>query len=178
MATLAQAAKSGGRKMTLLGVIAIVLGILAMLTPAVVGLSVARVLGIFVIGAGIARSIWAFQAGSFGKGLVTFALATLTVLSGFVLFANPVVGSALVTMVLTIYLVLDGIVEIAAGLAGGGIWFVLGGAVSILLGVMLWAQYPLAGAWAMGLFIGIKLFFVGVMMLTGGSALRTVGSRL
>jgi uncharacterized membrane protein HdeD (DUF308 family) len=177
MAKLAQVAASGGKKLTVLGVIAIVLGVLAMLAPAVVGLSITRVLGVFVIGAGIARSVWAFQAGSLGKGLLTFALGTLTLLSGLVLFANPVVGSAMVTLVLTVYLVLDGIVEIGAGLAGGGIWLLLGGAVSILLGVMLWAQYPLSGAWAMGLLIGIKLFFVGVIMLTGGSALRAVASR-
>jgi uncharacterized membrane protein HdeD (DUF308 family) len=45
--------------------------------------------------------------------------------------------------------ILDGIFEIAAGFTlTGGAWLVFGGAIPILLGVMIWAQYPLSGAWA------------------------------
>jgi len=37
---------------------------------------------------------------------------------------------------------------------------------------MIWAQFPLAGAWAIGVLLGIKLFFIGLIMLMGGSAVR------
>jgi uncharacterized membrane protein HdeD (DUF308 family) len=50
-----------------------------------------------------------------------------------------------------------------------------GGAVSVLLGIMLWRQFPLSGAWALGLFLGIKMLFSGMMMVTVGGAVRRMG---
>jgi uncharacterized membrane protein HdeD (DUF308 family) len=41
---------------------------------------------------------------------------------------------------------------------------------------MIWAQYPLSGAWAMGTLLGIKLFFVGLTMITAGSAVRSMAT--
>jgi hypothetical protein len=35
-----------------------------------------------------------------------------------------------------------------------------GGVVSVLLGIMIWRQFPLSGAYAIGVLVGIKLFFV------------------
>jgi uncharacterized membrane protein HdeD (DUF308 family) len=65
--------------------------------------------------------------------------------------------------------------EISAGnqrrpLPGSG-WLIFGGVLSILLGAMIWAQFPLSGAFAIGILLGIKLFMVGLIMVTGGSAL-------
>ena len=54
---LAQAAKQGGGSMTILGVVTIVLGILAMMSPMVVGFSVAMLIGIILLAAGIARMV-------------------------------------------------------------------------------------------------------------------------
>jgi uncharacterized membrane protein HdeD (DUF308 family) len=52
-----------------------------------------------------------------------------------------------------------------------------GGIVSVLLGIMIWAQFPLSGVWAIGILLGIKLFFVGLIMLVGGSAMRSMAKR-
>ena len=43
-----------------------------------------------------------------------------------------------------------------------------------MLGVMIWSQFPLSGAWAMGILLGIKLFSIGLIMITGGSMIRKV----
>ena len=166
-----------GRNMTIYGVIAIILGILAMLAPGVTGLSVAMLVGVFVVVAGIVRMIWAFQAGSLGRGLLMFAIGGLTLLVGLALVANPLFATGVLTIVLSAYFVVDGIFEIAAGLqrrpAPGWGWMLFGGIVSILLGMMIWGQYPLSGAWAIGILLGIKLFFIGLIMVTGGSAARS-----
>ena len=56
---------------------------------------------------------------------------------------------------------------IAAGLqrrpGSGWGWMLTGGVVSIGLGVMIWSQFPLSGAWAIGILVGIKLLFIGLM---------------
>jgi len=175
---LKEGAKAASNRMTIFGAIAIVLGILCMMAPGLAGLSVATLLGLLVMAGGVVRMLWAFQAGSFGKGLFVFAIGGLTFLCGAALFANPLFISGLLTILLAAYFIIDGIFEIVAGLklrpgANWG-WLLFGGIVSILLGLMIWAQYPLSGAWAMGILLGIKLFFVGLIMITGAAAVRSM----
>ena len=81
MSDFAEAAKAGGKSMTFFGVIAIILGILSMMMPGLTGVSVIYLLGMIVLGAGIVRLIWAFQAGSLGRGLLMFAVGLLTLLA-------------------------------------------------------------------------------------------------
>jgi uncharacterized membrane protein HdeD (DUF308 family) len=178
MNEFADAAKVGGNRMTIFGVIAIILGILAMLAPVLTGISVIILVGVLVLIGGIVRIIWAFQAGSLGKGLPMFAIGGLTLLCGIVLLAHPLFASGVLTIILALYFVLDGISEIAASVrlrpgAGWG-WMLFGGIVSIWLGIIIWGQFPLSGLWAIGILLGIKLFFVGLIMLKGGSAVRSM----
>jgi uncharacterized membrane protein HdeD (DUF308 family) len=177
MNEFADAAKAGGNRMTLFGVIAIILGILAMLAPVLTGISVIILVGVFVLIGGIVRIIWALQAGSLGKGLPMFAIGGLTLLCGIVLLAHPLFASGVLTIMLALYFVLDGISEIAASVrlrpGSGWGWMLFGGIVSFWLGIIIWRQFPLSGVWAIGILLGIKLFFVGLIMLMGRSPVRS-----
>ena len=128
--------------------------------------------------AGVVRIIWAFQAGSLGKGLLMFAIGGLTLLCGIALLANPLFASGLLSILLAVYFIIDGIVEIAAGMrlrpGSGWGWMLFGGIVSIWLGILIWRQFPLSGVWAIGILLGIKLFFVGLIMVMGGSAVHSM----
>jgi hypothetical protein len=75
-----------------------------------------------------------------------------------------------------LYFIVDGVAEIAVGLGTKRGLFIFAGAVSILLGVLLWAQFPLSGAWALGILLGIKLLFIGLIMIMGGSAARSMAA--
>jgi uncharacterized membrane protein HdeD (DUF308 family) len=169
---------TGGKRMTAYGVIAIILGILAMLAPLLTGFSIMTVIGIIVLIAGIVRMVWAFKAGSLGKGIWTFVIGLLTLIAGILLFAHPLFASSVLTVLLVFYFLLDGIFELVAGFqirpAAGSGWLIFGGVISILLGILIWKQYPLSGVWAIGILFGIKLFLVGLIMLTGGSVMRQI----
>ena len=82
---------------------------------------------------------------------------------------------------LAVYFILDGIGEISAGLqlrpADGWGWLLFGGIVSVWLGLMIWRQFPLSGLWAVGILLGIKLFFIGLIMVTAGSAVRSLAKK-
>jgi uncharacterized membrane protein HdeD (DUF308 family) len=181
MNALEKAAKAGGKNLTFLGIIAIILGILAMMMPGLTGVSVVYLLGVIVLAAGILRMIWAFQAGSLGRGLLMFAIGLLTLLAGLALLAHPLFAGGVLTIMLALYFLLDGLGEMAAGFqrrpATGWGWLLFGGIVSILLGLMIWSQFPLAGLWAVGILLGIKLFFIGLIMVTAGSAVRSIAGR-
>ena len=124
---------------------------------------------------GAVRIVWAFRAGGLGRGILSVIIGALTMIAGLMLVTDPLLASGFLTIMLAFYLILDGIAEISAGnqrrpLPGSG-WLIFGGVLSILLGAMIWAQFPLSGAFAIGTLLGIKLFMVGLIMVTGGSAL-------
>jgi uncharacterized membrane protein HdeD (DUF308 family) len=176
MNDLSNAVNRGGASVSVFGVITIILGILCMLAPGITGLSIALFVGILVLIGGIVRLIWAFRAGSLGRGLLTFAIGALTIICGIMLVSDPLLASGFLTVMMAVYFILDGVSEIAAGnklrpQTGSG-WLIFGGILSVLLDIMIWRQFPLSGDWAIGVLLGIKLFSVGLIMVTGGSMVR------
>ena len=87
---------------------------------------------------------------------------------------NPVFAAGFFTILLSLYFIIDGLSEIAAGTATKQGWLTFAGVVSILLGILLWTQFPLSGAWALGILFGLKLLLIGIIMLMGGSAVRSL----
>ena len=165
---------TGSQNTKTFGIVTIVLGILAIAAPMVAGVSVALLVGILVLMAGIARMVWALQAGSLGKGLLGMAIGVLTLICGVALVTDPLFASGVLTILVAAYFLVDGVFEIAAAFqvrprTGWG-WLLMGGILSVLLGLMIWQQFPLSGAWAIGVLLGIKLLFVGIIILSVGSA--------
>jgi uncharacterized membrane protein HdeD (DUF308 family) len=60
--------------------------------------------------------------------------------------------------------------------APGSGWLLLGGFVSILLGILIWRQFPFSSLWAIGVLLGVKLIMVGTLMLKVGSVVRAAAS--
>lgn len=169
--------KSTGRDMTFLGVVTIILGVAAIVAPYITGLSVVLSVGLLVIVGGFLRMLWAFGESSFGKGVVAFAIGGLTLLCGLALVTQPLFAFGFLTVLIAVYLFADGIAEVIGafrwGHETGRAWLLFGGMVSILLAVMIWRQYPLSGAWAIGVLLGVKLLLIGTTMIAGGSAMRS-----
>ncbi len=173
---LANMVKKDSTAVLILGILTVILGVLAMMAPLMAGVAVALSVGIILIIAGVMRTIFAFKCKSWGKGILIFLLGLLTLLVGFYMVSRP--GAALVTLTLFLaaYFVVDGIFEIIEAfdlkpIDGWG-WMLFGGIVSILLGIMIWRQWPVSGAWAIGILFGIKLIFAGWAMVGIGMAGR------
>jgi uncharacterized membrane protein HdeD (DUF308 family) len=154
----------------LFGFTAILLGILAILAPVITGLSIALIVGALVLLGGVFRLQWAWRVDSLRNRLLGFAIGLLTLICGVILVSDPLVASGVLTILLAAYFLLDGLSEMAAAFsmrpAAGWGWLLLGGILSLLLGLMIWVQFPLSGAWAIGILLGIKLILVGVIMLS------------
>ena len=175
-APVAHAVKKDSTMLLVLGVLTVILGFLAMMAPMMTGMTVAVMIGFLLIMAGIARSIFAFKAKSWGKGIVVFLLGLLTLIVGFYMVTRPGVAAVSLTLFLAAYFIVDGIFEIIEAfdlkpIDGWG-WMLIGGIVSILLGFMIWRQWPVSGAWAIGILVGIKLVFAGMEMAMLGLAGR------
>src|SRR5712675_1717708 len=104
MGQIAKDVQSTGRRMTAFGVITIIVGIASIAAPLVTGVSVVVMVGILVVAAGILRMMWAFSAGSFGSGVLTFAIGGLTLLCGLSLVSEPIFAFGFLTVLIAFYL--------------------------------------------------------------------------
>ncbi|MCP3963807.1 MAG: HdeD family acid-resistance protein [bacterium] len=172
MNQLTETGESGARAATFFGVATMILGLLAIGSPLLAGVSVVVLVGVLLIAGGIVRAIWALRAESFGKGALAFAIGGLSVLCGLALVTDPLLATGLLTFLLVVYFVVDGLLEIFAAFhvkpAKGWGWMLFGGLVSLVLGILIWRQFPLSGAWAIGVLFGVKLLLVGLMMIAMG----------
>jgi uncharacterized membrane protein HdeD (DUF308 family) len=161
--------------MKMMGVLTIAFGILAIAMPWVAGQSLMWLLGVLVIAGGLTRMVWAFAAGSLGKGILVFLIGVLTLLAGIAVIAHPLMTSAILSVLLAVYFLADGLAEIFAGAAlnegqAGKGWLIFDGIVTLILGVMIFTGFPLSGFFAIGVLLGVKLLFAGTTILTLGAA--------
>jgi uncharacterized membrane protein HdeD (DUF308 family) len=179
--SLADSIKANATGMTLLGIAMLILGALAVAAPLWTGVAVALLVGLLVLAAGIAQCAFSFQAGSFGQKLLGLLLGLLTAICGVVMVAHPVLHLSFLTLAIAAYFLVAGLFEAISALGvrplrGWG-WILVGGLLSVLLGGFIWAQWPLSGAWAIGVLVGIKVMFLGATMVTLGSASRALAAQ-
>ena len=165
--------------MKLMGVLTIIFGVLAMASPWIAGQSVLWLIGVMVMAGGLTRMFWAFKAGSLGEGIWVFLIGVLTLLAGIAVISHPIFAAGVLTMVLAVYFFVDGFTEIMAafslpsGQDGKG-WLLFDGAVTILLGALIFFGFPVAGTVAIGVLLGIKMLFAGLTILMLGSVEKAV----
>jgi uncharacterized membrane protein HdeD (DUF308 family) len=158
-----------------IGVILMLLGFLAMGSPLVAGISVAMIVGYMLIFGGISQVAFAVKT---REGMFAIIFGALTIIIGGYMVAHPGAALASFTLFLALYFILSGIIEVLVSfqvrpVEGWG-WALFSGLISVLLGVMIWSQFPLSGAWAIGILIGVRLLFRGLTLLMFGFAARNL----
>jgi uncharacterized membrane protein HdeD (DUF308 family) len=164
------------------GITLIVAGLLAVMSPFVAGLSVTLMVGVLLLAGGLVQCFLAFRAGALGHGIVVFAVGVLMSGIGVYLMQQPLAGLAKLTILLMAYLVATGILEIIVALqlrpAQGWLTEAFSGAASLVLGLLLWRQFPLSGAWAVGVLFGIKMMFNGWALVFVSRAARAFANEV
>lgn len=164
----------------LLGIGLIVLGALSIYAPQQSGMTVGVLVGIFLLISGLFRTALFWIATSWGSAILRLLLGLLAIVAGLVMIVDPALGLKVVTIVAIAYLIADGITEILFALrlppGAGGIWVMIPGVASVILGVLIWREWPLAGDQAVGVLIGIKLIMDGLVLIAVASTARAVGS--
>jgi uncharacterized membrane protein HdeD (DUF308 family) len=149
----------------IIGVVAIVLGCVAILVPAVASVGTAIFIGwlLLVVGAFLVAA--AFSAHSVGSLLLRLVWAALTVIVGIWLIVEPHNGTLTLTFVLGVYFLFMGVTRITVAFLGRGQpnagWVGLSGVCGLLIGILVLAKFPSSADWAIGLLVGIDLIFAG-----------------
>ena len=148
-----------------LGVVYLIAGFIALGSVAMATVASVLIVGVMMIIAGVAEVISAFQIKSWGKFLLWVLLGLLYVVAGFVTFQNPLLAAVLLTLVLGASLVASGIMRIILAFSmkreTPWIWVALSGVITVLLGVLILARWPVSSLYILGLFLGIDLIMAG-----------------
>jgi uncharacterized membrane protein HdeD (DUF308 family) len=147
------------------GVVAIFIGCVAILVPAVAAVGTAIFIGwvLLIVGAFLVAA--AFSAHSVGTLMWRMLWAVLTVIVGLWLIVEPHNGTLTLTLVLGIYFLFMGLTRttiafIARGQPNAGL-LGLSGVAGLLIGILILAKFPSSADWAIGLLVGIDLIFAG-----------------
>jgi uncharacterized membrane protein HdeD (DUF308 family) len=78
--------------------------------------------------------------------------------------SHPALAAVTLTLIIAMMLVVAGLFRVfiafTTPLQHRG-WLILNGAISIVLGLMIWESWPVSGLWVIGLFVGIDVVFDG-----------------
>ena len=159
-----------------LGVVYLIAGFIALGSVAMATVASVLIVGVMMIIAGVAEVISAFQIKSWGKFLLWVLLGLLYVVAGFVTFQNPLLAAVLLTLVLGASLVASGIMRIFLAFSmkreTPWIWVALSGVITLLLGLLILARWPVSSLYILGLFLGIDLIMAGAGWVGIGFGVR------
>jgi uncharacterized membrane protein HdeD (DUF308 family) len=130
---------------------------------------------------GVMQIIYGFRAHSGGRVILEIILGLLYIVAGVYILMHPLPGLLALTLVLACFLVVYGIFALVLAfqlrpLSGWG-WVLFDAIVTILLGVLIWAHWPINSEWVIGTLVGISLIISGVSRLGFSMAVRKVATR-
>lgn len=109
--------------------------------------------------------------------LIQLGIAILYVAAGIIVMQNPIMASVTLTLLLGALYIGIGIARIVYSYPAyipQRRWRMGSGVVTLILGLLILANWPAASLWLIGLFIGIDLIFVGWTYLMLGTLSKRV----
>ncbi|MGO9435536.1 MAG: HdeD family acid-resistance protein [Terracidiphilus sp.] len=147
------------------GIVLAILGLAAMIRSFSSTVASMLFIGWLLIFGGAIEFIESFMVGHWAGFFLHLLAAVLLLFTGTLFISKPLISAEVATFVMSLFFVVGGVYEIIASLwfhLQGWSWHVLSGVLSMVLGCLLLAQWPLAGLWAIGFFVGIYLFASGI----------------
>ncbi|NHZ73361.1 MAG: hypothetical protein GWP16_02690 [Nitrospirae bacterium] len=159
-----QASRVAGR-LTKLGLRFGLGGVLALVAPQVDVASVAILIGLILVGAGVGFVVLALDAQTGGKGMVPLLLGMVGLVTGGFLLIWPAMTPVSLIALLATYSLLNAVLMLVFGMQlrpiRGWIWLLAGSTVSASLAASIWYQVPLSGGSSIGALVGINLLTMG-----------------
>jgi uncharacterized membrane protein HdeD (DUF308 family) len=148
------------------GILLTVLGVIAVLVPVVASFAATLFFGWIFLLSGIVGLFTTFRGRHVPGFWWSLLSAIVGIVAGVLLLGWPTQGLFSLTSVLIAFLWVEGAVTIFYALehrAGPGRWgfMLVSGIVDLTLGIILFVGLPGTATWALGLLIGINMFFGG-----------------
>lgn len=167
-------------KLTVVGLLFVVLGVLATALPAWATIAVEQLVAVLLL-------VWGAAGIGFGLSLrpnpewrMTTALFGMVLVLGAIFLVFPQDGVETMTMLLIAVFLIDGAASISIGIGlrkAGRPWglLVLSGIAALLLGGLILTGWPGAAAWTLGLLTGLNFLTNGIALILIGRGLDGAG---
>ena len=160
------------------GVLLIVTGMLAIGAPFLAAVAVTALIGWLIVFAGIVHLAIAFHSHGAGSVIWKLLVGLAYVCFGLYVIMHPVIGLASLTLILASLFLIEGILQVILFFKmrslQGSSWMLIDGVITLLLGLLIYVQWPSSSAWAIGTLVGISMIMSGVSRVMLSLAVRKV----
>jgi uncharacterized membrane protein HdeD (DUF308 family) len=167
-------------RLLVLGGLLILVGMVAISSSFIATLATVVMLGTLLMIGGVVEIVEALL-GRGWRGFWMHLLAGImyTVL-GFLLLQRPLAAAAFFTLMIAASLFIGGLFRIFVALGerfyGWG-WVLLNGVISLVLGVLIWQEWPETAFWVIGVFVGIDMLFAGWSLVITAATIRSATAK-
>ena len=159
-----------------LGGLLIVVGLVAISSSFIATLATVVMLGFLLMIGGAVEIVDAFLGRGWRGFWMHLLAGILYLVLGFLLVQRPLAAAAFFTLMLAAAFFVGGlfrmIVSVSERFYGWG-WVLLNGVVTLVLGILIWQQWPESAIWVIGLFVGIDLVFAGMSWVMTALTVRS-----
>ncbi|MEM6838965.1 MAG: HdeD family acid-resistance protein [Cyanobacteria bacterium P01_C01_bin.120] len=152
------------------GILLTVLGIVAIALPVVSSLFIETWVALILLSSGAAKLVYAYQTREQGSTVWKALLGILYGAAGAMLFIYPRFGVLTLTLLLGSFLFTEGVFELILALQvrprKGWIWLLINALTTLVLGGMIWLEFPFNAPWVLGTLLGISILFTGITRLS------------
>jgi uncharacterized membrane protein HdeD (DUF308 family) len=147
------------------GVLLVILGMLAIGSPFVAAVALNAVIAWLIVFAGVVHIVLAFHAHGAGSMIWKLLVGVAYLCFGGYLIVHPVLGVASLTLLLGGLFLIEGILDVVLFFkmrpVRGSSWVLFDGIVTVLLGLLIYMQWPSSSAWAIGTLVGVSMIISG-----------------
>jgi uncharacterized membrane protein HdeD (DUF308 family) len=160
-----------------LGICMVILGTIALFIAPAATLGTVLVLGWVLVLSGVVEVIQSFRVRKWAGIFLHLIGGVLGVLVGLLIVTHPVAGALAWTLLFASFFTVIGVFRLVAAIRlkfpNWG-WAALDGAVTVLLGLLLWIDWPGSGLWFLGFAVGVSLLLRGWSYVMFSIAARTL----
>ncbi len=170
------AGRSASTVSILWGVFLVILGIMAIGAPFLAAVAVNAVIAWLIIVAGIVHLVLAFHAHGAGSAIWRVLVGVAYLVFGGYMIVHPVLGVVSLTLVLAALFVIEGVLNLMLYARmrrlHGSSWVLIDGIITLVVGVMIYMQWPSSSVWAIGILVGVSLMISGATRIGMTFAVR------
>ncbi|NPA28355.1 MAG: hypothetical protein GXN91_04875 [Epsilonproteobacteria bacterium] len=162
------------------GIFFIILGTLGIIFPVFMSFTTAYFVAWLLLFSGIFIGVHTYQTNK--KDWLGWLKSILFVVTAILTFLNPLPGVAALGIILAAYLLVDAILSFSLAWkqkGEKGWWLIaLNGLLSLILSFIFIWKWPFSSLYLVGLYVGISLFFDGIILLTMAENIEEIEKEL
>jgi uncharacterized membrane protein HdeD (DUF308 family) len=158
-----------------IGILLILVGCVALSYSFLATIASILFFGYLLLGTGVMEILGVFYVRKWSGSFLHLLMGVLDILIGLIIVAHPLRAALALTLFIAVFLVIGGIYRLFSAVSlqfphWGFAAF--SGLISILLGAMIWSEWPVSALWFIGMCIGIDLVFRGASWVSLALRLR------